>query len=384
MNNKPNYCTYIDKGARIRLSDTPDGLYSTVVPCCHMTQSFIPPNILKAQKVETAKDIFNHKTLTFYREYFKNNDDLPEPCTACINQESKGLESSRTKVNKKNFKEYDINVLDVILGNSCNLACPFCSSFASSLIDKLSNKLSKNERPMWWNPIPKTISMAGSFGTSDIVADILNKYKVHTLKLIGGEPFLKENWDRISEVISSGAGKDLNLDVTSNGTILNDEIFERLSKTKSAHLRLSVDSIGKNYEFIRWPHKWGKMHNNLYYLRNNKFSNITMSVNNLVNIFNFEFLPEIEEYFLDVRNVVGYTIEIKPTTHPQNYQNLPEHIIEYVRSKVKNNSLRKGLVKGKNNYTKDQIKKEFTVLLAQRNMKAEDVVGPMTREWLGL
>jgi molybdenum cofactor biosynthesis enzyme MoaA len=200
-----------------------------------------------------------------------------------------------------------------------------------------------------------------------MVADILNKYKVHTLKLIGGEPFLKENWDKISEVISGNCGKDLHLDVTSNGTILNDEIFEKLSKTKSAHLRLSVDSIEKNYEFIRWPHKWSKMHKNLDYLRNKKFNNITMSVNNLVNIFNFEFLPEI-----------------KPTTHPQNYQNLPEHIIEYVRSRVKRDSLRKGLVKGNNNYTKDQIKKEFEVLLAQRKMKAEDVIGPMTREWLGL
>lgn len=384
MTNKPNYCTYIDKGVRMRLSDTAGGVYGTVVPCCHMTQSFISPDILKSQKVESAEDVINHRTLTFYREYFKNNDDLPKPCTACINQESKELDSPRTSSNEKNFQEYDISVLDVILGNSCNLACPFCSSFASSLIDKLSNKLGKNEKPMWWKPIPKTISMAGSSGTPDIVADILNKYKVHTLKLIGGEPFLKENWDKISEVISSRAGKDLHLDVTSNGTILNEEIFSKLSKTKSAHLRLSVDSIEKNYEFIRWPHKWSKMHKNLDYLRNNKFKNITISVNNLVNIFNFEFLPEIEEYFLDVRNVVGYTIEIKPTTHPQNYQNLPEHIIEYVRSKVKNNSLRKGLVKGNNNYTKDQIKKEFTVLLAQRNMKAEDVIGPMTREWLGL
>lgn len=384
MTNKPNYCTYIEKGVRMRLFDTQEGVRGAVVPCCHMTQLFIPPDVLETVKVESAEDVFNHKTLTFYKEYFKSNDDLPKACTACINQESKGLESPRTLSNGNNFQEYDIGILDVILGNSCNLACPFCSSFASSLIDKLSNKLNENERPISWRPIPKTISMAGSFKTPVIVADILNKYKVHTLKLIGGEPFLKENWDRISDVISSDACKDLHLDVTTNGTILNDEIFEKLSKTKSAHLRISVDSIGKNYEFIRWPHKWSKMHNNLDYLRNNKFKNITISVNNLVNIFNFEFLPEIEEYFLDVKSVVGYTIEIKPTHHAQNYQNLPEHIIEYVKGRVRKDSLRKGLVKGNNNYTRDQIKQEFMVLLAQRNMKAEDVIGPMTREWLGL
>jgi len=176
----------------------------------------------------------------------------------------------------------------------------------------------------------------------------------------------------------------MHLDVTTNGTILNDEIFERMSKTKSAHLRLSVDSIGNNYEFIRWPHRWNKMHKNLDYLRNNKIDNVQISVNNLVNIFNFEFLPEIEEYFYDVKNVVGYSIEIKPSTHLHNYQNLPEYIIDHVRKNVKNDKLKRGLVKGNNNYTKEMIKREFDVLLAQRNMKAEDVIGPMTREWLGL
>lgn len=381
---KSNYCTFIDKGARIRLFDTDDGLYGTAVPCCHMTPSFIPEDISKAQKITCAGDVFNHKTLIYFREYFQNNEDMPKACMACINQENKGLESSRIKNNKKDYTGYDISILDVILGNSCNLACPFCSGFASSLINKLSNKLNEDQRPKFWKPIPNNIQVSGSLSTPDIVADILSKYKVHTLKLIGGEPFLKENWDRISEVISSPAGKDLHLDVTTNGTILNDDIFERMSKTKSSHLRLSVDSIGKNYEFIRWPHKWDKMDKNLDYLRYNLFDNIDMSVNNLVNMFNLEFLPEIEEYFRDVASVVGFTTEIKPSHHPQSYRNLPDHIIDHVRNKIKRPSLKKGLVSSHSIYTKDEIKKEFEVLLTQRNMKAEDVIGPMTREWLDL
>lgn len=379
---KPNYCNYIDKGVRLKLFDTPQGLYSSVVPCCHMTGTFLPSEVKRYQKVDSISDVIDHKTLVYFREYFKNNEDLPKPCTACINQEAKGLESPRHKINKRNFNDYDINVFDVLLGNSCNLACPFCTSDASSLIDKLSIKLNSDQKPASWKPA--TDYSKGSNKTPEIVAEILSKYKVHTLKLIGGEPFLKENWDRISEVINSDICKDMHLDVTTNGTILNDDVFEKLSKTKSAHLRLSVDSIRSNYEFIRWPHKWSKMHKNLDYLRNNKFDTIHISVNNLVNIFNFEFLPEIEEYFRDVSSLVGFTTEIKPSTHLQNYQNLPSHIIDGVRSKVTRPSLKLGLAKGNNNYTKEQIKKEFSVLLAQRNMKAEDVIGPMTREWLDL
>lgn len=379
---KENYCVFIDKGARIKFRDTDDGLHAMSQPCCHMTRSYMPPEAKKWHKVSSADDVMNHDTLKFYREYFKNNDDLPKSCMACINQESKGLDSSRTRNNEIGYEGYDIAILDVMLGNSCNLACPFCSSQASSLIDKLSRKLSSDQRPLMWGPAQD--SEKGSVKTPEMVTDILNKYKVHTLKVIGGEPFLKENWDQLSGVFDSENAKHLHLDVTSNGTILNDDILERMNKTKSAHLRLSVDSIGKNYEFIRWPHRWHKMDENLEYLRFNPYRNIHISVNNLVNIFSFEFLPEVEEYFSDVISVVGFSLEIKPVHHIQSYQNLPEHIIDDVRKKLKRPSFKKGLVRRDSVYSKEQIKKEFQVLLNQRKMKAEDVIGPMTREWLEL
>ena len=353
---KDNYCNYVDKGIRIKLFDHQGELYAIIKPCCHITSNYMPQEYKAPVKINTVDDLLKNKSLKYFRKYFKRNNDLPPACIACTNYESKGLRSPRNKINETDYSEYDINKLDVVLGNSCNLACPFCSSYASSLIDKLSSKLTPNERPQSWIPL-KDVTHKGSYRTADLIAEVLDKYKVHTLKLIGGEPFLKENWDKISEVIDTNKCKDLHLEVTTNGTILNDEIFNRLSKTKHAHLRLSVDSIGPNYEFIRWPHKWNKMDKNLDYLRNNNQSNIHISVSNLVNIFNFEYLPEIEEYFLDVKNVVGYSTEIKPITHLMNYQNLPEHIIESIKSRIKSKNLKQALVKGNNNYSKEIIKK---------------------------
>lgn len=380
---KKNYCAYVEKGIRIKLFEYNNDIYADIKPCCHITAQYIPQDIKKPVLINSAVDIFKSRPLKYFRKYFKRNNDLPLACIACDNHERKSLQSPREKINKLDYTDYDINKLDVVLGNSCNLACPFCSSYASSLIDKLSNKLSTNERPQSWIPLVNERSR-GTNKTADVIKDLLSTYKVHTLKLIGGEPFLKENWDKIAEVIDTGRCKDMHLEVTTNGTILNDEIFSRLSKTKHAHLRISVDSIDSNYEFIRWPHKWDKMHKNLDYLRNNTYENIHISVSNLVNIFNFEYLPKIEEYFLDVKNVVGYSTEIKPDTHLMNYQNLPEHIIESVKDRIKSKNLKQALVKGNNNYSKEILKKEFEVLIAQRKMSAEDVIGPMTREWLGL
>lgn len=380
---KSNYCNYVDKGIRLKIFNTKEDFYVYIKPCCHMTHELIPEDISKPVKVDSFTDILNLKPLQYFRNYFEKNENLHPACVACSNDEAKGIESPRNKINNKDFTNYDINKLDVVLGNSCNLACPFCTSYASSLIDKLSNKLNSDQRPESWFPL-KNDSSSGSKKTGEIISQILQNYKVHTLKLIGGEPFLKENWEKIADVIDNDYCKDLNLEVTTNGTFLNETIFNRLSKTKSANILISVDSIGKNYEFIRWPHKWSSMHKNLQYLRNNKIDNINLYVTNLVNIFNFEFLPEIEEYFCDIKHLVGYSTEIKPYTHLMNYQNLPQHIIDNVKSKIKSQELKNSLTKGNNNYTKDRIKKEFEVLLRQRNMNANDVIGPLTREYFEL
>ena len=128
---------------------------------------------------------------------------------------------------------------------------------------------------------------------------------------------------------------------------------------------------------------WKKIEKNLNFLKNNQVDNVKIAIDNLVNIFNFEFLPEIEEYFWNTKRV-GYSCEIKPATSLMNYQNLPEHIINKVKNRLRNDDLRNTLVSGNNNYSKEQLRHEFIVLLAQRKMKAEDVIGPLTREYLEL
>lgn len=382
---KQNHCAFVDKGLRLKMYDKgPKQLYASTKPCCHLSHTLVPQKISNFQKLDNPATIMDSIGLTYFRDYFDQNEDLHPACLACKNYEDKGIESPREKYNRleEKYIKYDISKLDVVLGNTCNLACPFCASASSSLIDKLSNNLDINNRPQNWTPLANNHA-PGTVYTSDVVAEILKNYKVHTLKLVGGEPFLAENWSKIAEAIDKGYCKDLKLEVTTNGTIINNEILSRLAKTRSARIMISVDSIGSNYEFIRWPHTWKKIEKNLNFLKNNQVDNVKIAIDNLVNIFNFEFLPEIEEYFWNTKRV-GYSCEIKPATSLMNYQNLPEHIINKVKNRLRNDDLRNTLVSGNNNYSKEQLRHEFIVLLAQRKMKAEDVIGPLTREYLEL
>ena len=62
----------------------------------------------------------------------------------------------------------------------------------------------------------------------------------------------------------------------------------------------------------------------------------------------------------------------------------PEHIINGVKEKLQSTELQNVLTPMSYGHRKETLKKEFDVLLAQRKMKATDVIGPLTREFFGL
>jgi sulfatase maturation enzyme AslB (radical SAM superfamily) len=375
-------CSYVEKGIRLKLFSKNNELYLFSKPCCHMLHDELAPIAQQKlnMKLIDVKDIMSLPSLQYYRNYFKNNDTLPPACVKCSNIESQGLNSPRIIQNKLNYQEYDIARLDVVLSNLCNLACPFCSSHASSLIDKLS--LTLDEKPENWIPLKNShdFEQPKAQNTSEIIAEILSNHRVHTLKLLGGEPFLKENWCKISDEINNGSYTNLNINITTNGTVINNSIIKTLQKVKHVELLISIDSIGKNYDFIRWPHKWERMQRNLDILYKANLPNTNIVVSILVNIFNFELLPEIEKHFPNA----SYQCEIQPESSLQNFRLLPDVIINKIKSQIKSKNLKEALFPLEHNVSKNKIRREFEVLLKQRKMNASDVIGPLTRKYYEL
>lgn len=376
------FCAYIAKGARLHFREIDGQLYFFRKPCCHIKNQQTLKQLRDYIPINKATDIEKHPSVQWYRNVTKYGSKLPEACDTCIRQEEKGdAPSIRQQQNERYyagyFDGYDISRLDIVLGNTCNLACAFCGSNASSLIEKLSKEL--DEAPYAWNVIQSY--QPSSEKVSHIIADILKTYKVHTLKIIGGEPFLKENWDRIGTVLDSGIAKDCEFQVTTNGTVLNDKVLKNLSNLKATKMNISVDGVGRNYEFMRWPHTWKKMLKNLQYIRDNCPDNVYFQVSLLVNILNFEYLPEIEQTFKDLGIILSPSAYIGPNTHPLNYENLPIELIDYIRNKISNDVLKQQLEHNQRT-DKDVIRKQVEILLKQRNMKAEDVLGLKTRNWI--
>lgn len=381
---KDNFCAYIDKGMRLHFSTVNGDLHVMRKPCCQLQNDLTPEQLKTQIPAESPETIFKHPSNQWYKDYFKNNNDLPPQCVRCQNLEILTGSSPRTDYNKRHnkgeFDGYDINRLDVVLGNTCNLACPFCSSGSSSLIDKLSGQLDVapyNWQPLYSHKQPQSEKLA------KYIAEILSTYKVHTIKVIGGEPFLKENWDAIGEVLDNKHAKDCSFEITTNGTIMNKKILNNLNNLKAARMLISVDSIDKNYDFIRWPHSWKKMEKNLKFLKENCPSNTYVKISPLVNIFSLEYLVKLEKFLIQLGFDYDFNTMIKPEHHPLNASNAPQEIIETVREQIQSEKLRNSLVSDPK-VPKDMVKEQTLIFLKQRNMEAEDVLGPMTREWLEL
>jgi MoaA/NifB/PqqE/SkfB family radical SAM enzyme len=385
---KNNYCAYVSKGLRLSFLEK-DGVDNVrTSPCCHLHYDYIDDKIQKFSALEDIDSVLSHQMRKYFIDYFKNNDTLHPACATCIHHEKNGVKSVRQKFNEldKENKDFDFLKLDVIIGNLCNLACPFCNQGSSSLIEQISSKYNQSKLPFHWNDAHKN-NRASPKITGQVCAELLKKYNIYSFKIVGGEPFLKENWQPIAEVLDQNLCKDLHLEVTTNGTVMNQSVLDGLSKVKSSYLRISVDSIGHNYNFIRWPHNWNKMQKNLFLLRDCKPNNCDYKVSILINLFNFELLPDIERFFINNNLNFSLDFTLKPNNSPLQWTNLPFKIKHSVYKKIKNKEAKQLIqtdLEKKPVADLKSIKKDIKFYLRQRNMNAEDVIGQKTVGWLCL
>jgi len=79
--------------------------------------------------------------------------------------------------------------------------------------------------------------------------------------------------------------------------VIDNEIFKKLITFKNVKWTVSVDAVGSEFEYIRYPGNWDKFHRNLLYLKNQGFDinfNMVWCVLNSISIFDcIDFLKNI-------------------------------------------------------------------------------------------
>jgi MoaA/NifB/PqqE/SkfB family radical SAM enzyme len=207
-------------------------------------------------------------------EYFRSirRDFLagrfPENCSRCEYVESLDGRSKRLEENKYHLEsnqhlidstnadgsvDYFPPQIDIRVGTICNLKCIHCGTGASSRWSQDVELINKYPNTEAYNVDNKWIEQ-DSFIWDNIDAHL---DEIRRFNFLGGEPFANKQHNRFLERMSqSPRAGEITLSYVTNGLLLTPQIVEQLSQFKEVIIRLSMDAIGTQAEYFRFPTKW--------------------------------------------------------------------------------------------------------------------------------
>lgn len=224
------------------------------------------------------------------QQQFKNNEK-PDACIRCWHDENAGLPSKRQLDSPRwTFDENDnqIKFLSIPIGNLCNLKCRICSPISSSSWIKEYFDLYQTKMPIQdWHK-DKAV-------WKEIIKISQGCVEIH---IHGGEPFLYSNTEHqelIESIVESGNADHIQLHYSTNGTQYpTNALYDAWNNFKRIDIQVSIDDMGKRFEYNRHPAVWNEVKENLqkYRLDTKKYSNHQLSISTTVSVFTVYYLDE--------------------------------------------------------------------------------------------
>ena len=205
-------------------------------------------------KTTPVAEILNNKRNQAIRHNLSSGT-WPTSCHSCEQRETVDPEFSNRAYHLKLHKDvavdytgpHQLTQLDLRWSNVCNYACVYCGPYFSSL---------------WASEMGQRVN-------ADRTAfDQLKEYtydKLAGLKevyLAGGEPLMiKENGELLDRLYS--VNPDCLVRVTTNLSNLKTGIYTRVRQFKNVQWEVSVEALGEQFEYIRYPGVWAELELNL-------------------------------------------------------------------------------------------------------------------------
>jgi sulfatase maturation enzyme AslB (radical SAM superfamily) len=204
---------------------------------------------------QSIQKILNSKLMTEIRASLSQGQ-AHEYCSNCVRAERFGADSERAWHNNVN-PDFDYAaagdqyhypvIVDVRWNTTCNLSCNYCGESCSSK----------------WAGIKNIPFRSGARPYYEQVCDFIEQHyeHVHEVALVGGEPLLLPENDRLLDVIPDTAIvtliTNLNVDLQTN------KIFRKLAQRQRVGWSMSFDNIGDRFEYVRHGGSWTVLQENL-------------------------------------------------------------------------------------------------------------------------
>lgn len=251
-------------------------------------------------------------------------------CEYCYNDESIGAKSFRQSAIERYgiVDEPNIQCLDIVFDNVCNLKCRGCNSSASHLWR--SDEIELYGEPLVKDKYTKNLS----WNTTDLT-------HLKSISISGGEPFVSKDCETFLQTLTDQQLiQNIRLTFATNCTIIpTAAVHQSLIDCHDLHIILSIDGIGSLNEYFRSPSVWDecvevmKYFDSLIDLRKHKPTLI--SVRSTVYIYNVNKLKDIETFFqqnFPRFETTKRNISVEPTVLA--IKNMPKELKDLVRPVV--------------------------------------------------
>jgi len=283
-------------------------------PCCNIRHGG-----LEFEQGALPIDIFHNEQMEEIRQSMLRGEKH-SICKVCWDEESWNKSSPESyRLRSATLNEFaDINILkpklqalDLGFGDDCNMRCRMCKPGNSNKlrIDYkyfVDNKIDTTGIPHfdWANNDPmhdvnvepnshNTIYLGVAGKQWQNILDNINDLVY--VKATGGETLqAKEFLYFIDLAIQKDIAKNMTLLITTNGTKFSKKLVDKLNNFKKIELILSIESIGDNYEYIRYPVKWKTLEKNLAKVKDTNFD---IKVSSVLSVYNAHYITELCEYF---------------------------------------------------------------------------------------
>jgi len=209
------------------------------------------------------------------------------------------------------LNSFDLQTIDIRWTNLCNFACVYCCPEFSS---KWTSELNVTHE------VPNE-AQQGKF--KQYIFD--NAARLKHVYLAGGEPLLmRENLELLALL-----DPEVNLRINTNLSKVDTRVFDRICEFKNVHWIVSAESMGAEFEYIRYGGKWQDFLDNLMHIKGLKHK---ITFNMLYFLLNHQSLFDTVEYFQNLgfhNNAFVIGALLRPDY--LNIRHLPYDVLNYIK-----------------------------------------------------
>lgn len=346
-----------------------------IVPDCVYTGRY--GNVLTDSLQSVLEGVAAAKTKNSIR-----NNIIPAECLQCTRKEEivghsrrlffKDILNPMLEGTNYDYSQnfHDIYFLEFNMSNICNLKCRMCSGINSSAWVKDDLKLDSMSKE-YDRPINNP-----EFGYINRSNEIIEKLfqdpapfmNLRYLDIKGGEPYMEPaNKTILKKFIDLGIAKNITLDWTTNGTIVDEEVHDLAKEFGHTKWTISIEGTDGLYEYIRSGKNFTfeQLNENLKYYN---FDRVIISVT--IMAYNIAHLDKIKNWYDKIAKE-NYSIYFKNVVVTPSYLNprlLPTNILQNISYKLPNIIYKQdknlsGMLPTFINYTKDLDKIRNTNVL---------------------